>query len=413
MRIANVRREGGAGVVRSVADVAFEEADRPGLSVYFEVDEQDADALWRGAEPFAVALFPAASWHGERRVAVDGPLCGELRTSLEDHARVLTRWYGRCAEPRMEATGGFTASRPAEPTRTAMMLTGGIDALASLRRNRLDVPPDHPHAIRTGIWVFGLSARHAPGGVEDPERRRGYERHLERLRVFGRGVGLDVVSVRTNLLHAYEGWESWRDAGFGAGTAAAGHALGRRYSRIVFNSSGAGLDTSPHASHPLLDDRLSSGAVRVVSGLPYRSRLEKVALVAAWPEALEILRPCLVPGGTPPETLNCGHCEKCVRTMLELAAVGALERAPAFRRHRLTAADLHANPPRGRRAIYYDDVLVEALEAHGRPDLADAVRYALERLRLTPWQRRIRKWRRSLEKRLPSRRRMVPASRRR
>jgi hypothetical protein len=233
----------------------------------------------------------------------------------------------------------------------------------------------------------------------DPERLRRHREHVDRLARFGATTGLTVISVRTNLLLAWDS-QGWRDAGFGAGTVAAAHALSRRLSGSVMGSTGAGTWFDPHGHHPLLDDRLSSGALRAVPGLPYRTRHEKVGLLAAWPEALEVLHPCFLREDPAPGRVNCGTCEKCLRTMLSLEAFGALARTPAFAGFTLTAeAVLRAPRAKGLHLLYGDD-LARDLDARGRRDLADVVRTVMAKARMTRWQRRRARWRNSVAKRL-------------
>jgi hypothetical protein len=77
----------------------------------------------------------------------------------------------------------------------------------------------------------------------------------------------------------------------------------------------------------LLDPEYSSTDLQILhDGLRF-TRLEKVRLVAEWDVALQNLRVCT---SNTPGLLNCGKCEKCVRTMTELLAIGKLEQAHAF-----------------------------------------------------------------------------------
>jgi hypothetical protein len=50
---------------------------------------------------------------------------------------------------------------------------------------------------------------------------------------------------------------------------------------------------------------------------------DKTAIVARSSLAMETLRPCAGPSAD----YNCGRCEKCLRTMLDLTLAGALERS--------------------------------------------------------------------------------------
>jgi hypothetical protein len=71
----------------------------------------------------------------------------------------------------------------------------------------------------------------------------------------------------------------------------------------------------------------SSGAVHVEHAGGDVSRREKIATIVRDQRALGWLRVCYK---NPDQTYNCGRCEKCVRTMLSLHALGALEQAQTF-----------------------------------------------------------------------------------
>jgi hypothetical protein len=100
------------------------------------------------------------------------------------------------------------------------------------------------------------------------------------------------------------------------------------------------------------------------------SRLEKVRDLVNWPTALGALRVCpaqLEDGG------NCGKCEKCLRTRLELLAAGVEETSALG--PSLTPIELwdEAVPvPTGHRAIMYEDLL-PALRARGLGALCRAL----------------------------------------
>jgi hypothetical protein len=96
------------------------------------------------------------------------------------------------------------------------------------------------------------------------------------------------------------------------------------------------------------------------------SRLEKVRELASWPTAINSLRVCPGNAGDRP---NCGRCEKCLRTRLELLAVG-VESTEAFGPS-VMAAELwdHAVPtPIGDRALRYIELL-PSLRARGLDEL--------------------------------------------
>jgi len=144
--------------------------------------------------------------------------------------------------------------------------------------------------------------------------------------------------------------------------AAVGHAAIAGAAVLFLGSSYPVADLVPWGSHPAVDGLFSSQRVTLVHDGSRFSRLQKVCDLASWPTALAALRVC-------PEGLgmraNCGECEKCLRTRLELLAAG-VEETEAFGPS-LTPSELwnEAIPgPIGDRAIFYED-LIGPLRARG------------------------------------------------
>ena len=79
-----------------------------------------------------------------------------------------------------------------------------------------------------------------------------------------------------------------------------------------------------------------------------------------------------------PDKLNCGRCEKCVRTMLELEALGLLDKTRAFEADQVDPAwlDAFSITIRVREPFYQE--LISPLNARGRTDLAEVIEAKLK-----------------------------------
>ena len=89
--------------------------------------------------------------------------------------------------------------------------------------------------------------------------------------------------------------------------------------------------------------------------------------------ALQHLRVCNQFKAYRPGALNCGKCEKCVRTMLALAALGVLHKTQAFPHQDISEDLVHSmRKLRHAKAPFYEE-LIAPLLAGGRDDLARAV----------------------------------------
>ena len=252
---------------------------------------------------------------------------------------LLREWRGLARPPLIvEATPRTVVSRT--PDRAGSFLSGGIDALATLRGNRLHYPRDHPASIRDGIIVYGLE-------VEQPEA---FEKVLDNLAPIARDADVTLIPVYTNVRALEPSWIFWHEVSLGSICAAIAHALKRRLTLAYLGSSAdiPHLDP-PTGTHPLLDSNYTSGDL------------------------------------TRRGALNCGRCEKCVRTQLALLCAGALDRTSAFQSVDLSEAAVGA-------AIFSESAyrsyqeLIEPLRAIGRGDLARLAARKVARSRGRDWR---------------------------
>jgi hypothetical protein len=107
------------------------------------------------------------------------------------------------------------------------------------------------------------------------------------------------------------------------------------------------------------------------------SRLAKVRLIAKWDVALKHLRTCNISNEYISGALNCGECEKCLRTKLSLMALGMLERTTAFRNNEISTDLIKAKVNLGKSSFMYYYELVDILAEQGYHDYAKIIKRKL------------------------------------
>ena len=123
------------------------------------------------------------------------------------------------------------------------------------------------------------------------------------------------------------------------------------------SSSIANDDDSPWGSHWKLDPLWSSSRLEVVYFGADHRRAEKVVAIAREPLARQYLRVCWEHRDA---RANCSKCEKCIRTRLVLASVGALDDFPVFDGMASLARDLDALTPHRVRGRVYTRLLADS-----------------------------------------------------
>ncbi len=374
MRIESLFSRRGDTRVEVGATIVWEDAPRPPVDLVYGAEGEGAPSIEPEPDAFLLAAAFPAIRHGERRIALEGAACPRLRDGLEAAAALIEGWYGEPRRlPAIEPSGGFRAPFPASP-RSAAFLSGGADSLDLFLRNRSRFATDHPASIRDGLHVAGFPFIHAPGSDAEQDLRDRASRSSSAL-----AAALDVALTRidSNILDVEPSFAFAGREYFAAAYASMAHLFSSRWTDVAL-ASGHEIPAvlTPTGSHPLLDPLFSTGALEIRHEGADRTRLEKIEAIAARPELLAHLLVCHeapLPGGV----LNCGRCEKCVRTMTELAAAGAPPGAASFAAELTPAAIESADVPAD--LGFYWPPLVEPLRRRGRLDLARAVERRVRR----------------------------------
>jgi hypothetical protein len=196
--------------------------------------------------------------------------------------------------------------------------SGGVDSSANLRVNRATYPIGHPRSVTHCVFVQGFDI-----GINDEAV---LETTLSALSTATLDCGARLIPVRSNLRRLDPSTPFWMREWHGAALASVAHALSKGLGSVSIASTyEAARLPRLWGSHPLLDPLYGSEDVRVYhDGIQY-SRLDKLRVVASWDVGLRNLRVCTRRGAS--GRLNCGRCEKCLRTALELLAIGQLDRS--------------------------------------------------------------------------------------
>jgi hypothetical protein len=383
MKISGIGRESSARGERVAAHVVWEACDRPARRIFFEVPSELGEDLSTEPESFAVGCAVPAMSYGERRLAIEGSLCPRVRDGLLGAGALLRSWHGESfATISIEASEGFRAKAPASSARSALFLSGGIDSLYALASNRADFPLDHPASFRDALIVRGFSFF----PPDTAQANDVWRRSSTAVRTLASAAGVVPIPITTNLREIEPDFALFARY-FVLLLAAAAHALARR---VTTASIAADLEISrlfPWGSHPLLHALAGSSAVDVVESGGERTRLEKTRALARHPELLATVVVCQE-GPLPGDVLNCGRCEKCVRTLVALMIAGVPESGrKAFAVRSADAGAIDRLRGAGTPAIrYFWSEIVAALDAAGLGNLADAGRRLIERsLRAEDW----------------------------
>jgi hypothetical protein len=271
-----------------------------------------------------------------------------LASRLETIRDIFAAWIrgGHLVPLNFECSPDLAASKKG----VSLFFSGGVDSFYSLIKHRDEV--------ENLVLVQGFDIPLAD--------TRTFALAEAQARDAARHFGKRLIVVKTNLHWEQPsvpgGWGMYH----GAALAAVAHALAPNHVKVYIASSYSYADLHPWGSHPLLDPLWSTESVKIVHD-GGETRLDKLRLLVQHPEALSRLRVCWENLGS----YNCGLCEKCIRTMLGLRALG-IDHCAAF-------PDALRPELVRQQELSHDSVLFwrELLEAGLSPALSAAVRSAI------------------------------------
>jgi hypothetical protein len=343
------RREGGRLVIAATLEWPGGEKE----SLWYRVSEEWEGAVTQQLDPFAVALVMLAMRRGAH-VRFHGRVSPSLLANLEEYQTIWQFW-----RPDVYTVVDLSADSEAEAEMAhgggaIVSFSGGVDACYSVCRHVQERAGRRNVAIKAGVILEGFDI---PLG--DPN----YETAVARGTQMLDSVGVPLLTAATNWRdmeqrHAM----SWTD-GFGSAIISCLSLFSRQFGVGMLGSGDRYYDVRPHGSTPLTDPLLGSTSFSVRHDGAAASRIEKVALVAQWSQALQYLRVCWE---GPNKGGNCSRCEKCIRTILDFRVAG-LGLPPCFD-HDVSLGQIRTVP------IWFDSQMkefqsiVDHADAHGLGD---------------------------------------------
>jgi hypothetical protein len=302
--IRNIRTSHDSSLIEAELEIGAESH-----YVYFRSNDI---SLTANLEAFiAFALLPSMKLGGV--LVADGKASERFLNAIHKIIDTYCSWNSSLRRVRISNVAPEIKDNCQEQ-RVGIFFSGGVDSFYTFLKHRDE--------ITDMIFINGFDL------FSDNDALR--SKTSEMIHKIGSSFGKRVIEVETNL-HIYfhtffkRGWAALTH---GAALASVGHVLSPFFKRIFIATSHTYDDLSPWGTHPLLDPLWSTEKLEFIHDGCEATRIDKVALLSQFDIALQFLRVCLSPRLN--GAYNCGHCEKCLRTMINLYIVGALDRCATF-----------------------------------------------------------------------------------
>jgi hypothetical protein len=313
----------------------------------------------------AVALTLTAAMTEPGPLRVEAPVDELLLRRLPEIQALLLSWqkageWPSIAPVRHEVEV-VCPTVPAPPRGSdrdvAAFFSAGVDSWATVLRH-----PDITHLIYMKGFDVPL------GDVHEAHHARMRDAVARSAQRFGKSV----IWVEINARDLYEPMLAGPVYG-GSFRAAVARVLAPRFARI-YNAAGIHYDRLfPNSGHPMLDHLWGTGGLEYLHDGADLRRVDKMALVAGEEAVHAVLRVCWK---DPHSERNCGRCEKCLRTMVALEVLGALDRFETFPELDLEAVAA-VRPAFGPEIAYWHENLELAAERGASRELIGAIEECL------------------------------------
>jgi hypothetical protein len=299
------------------ARVKSDNARKPFLLRYCYPRELKGSLMVENGDPFLAAVLLPAMKTGET-VEIPGCVSPRLLRASDKIQALYKSFDDSLSYAQIRAVSRGEHSRPINRTsRKGLFFSCGVDSYYSLFKNLTNHPQDE-ETITDLIAVRGFDTSFA----SDPAVFRTV---LANTRTVSKEFRKNVLPVATNVRDLAVRFVDWADLYVGAAIASVALSLEDVFEKVYVASSYSRDQLIPYGSHPALDPMWSTEQLSIVHDACETQRVDKARFIAQFPVVTKTLRVCTY-GPFSQSIYNCGICEKCLRTMVDLYVAGALRK---------------------------------------------------------------------------------------
>jgi len=354
--------------VRVSAYIEVETKKEYSDTLWYEFDEEYEKYISKDSNGFVTAMLFLAMYLGED-MEVKGRMSPKLAYGLKEFQGFFNFWHPKDFKIIKITCDGFEIEK-STPEGVMCTFSGGVDSFYTLYQHLPENEDSPQHQLTHCLLLDGFAI------PRTDELNYSYTLIRESYEKLTRKLGIKLVFVATNLADFYQGKISPVQID-GPVLASAPLILGGLISTFHIASCLTYSQVLPRGSNAITNSLLSTEKLTVTIHGSDKSRVDKTVAIANWPETYDKLRVCWEDTGVK----NCCRCEKCVRTMITLKAVGVLSRYKTFPLP-LKRARVRNWPLYEKHNFWFAKEIIEYAKTEGRDKLVFDVRYAMVRSRV-------------------------------
>lgn len=288
--------------------------------IWYRVPEEFSHLLSLQSDAFLIPCLLAGMYFQEA-IEVRGPVSPRLAYNLAEYQHLLSLRFPESLSP-VNINYNLLRALPGNPQGVGTTFSGGVDSLFTLWKHLPQNQPIPGHQVTHAVFIKGFDILPS----EDPH----YQFLLEKFKPAAAEIGVELIPLETNLLSIIH--KRLPSPNFyGPIIIGTGQVFGAGFGKFIIPSSWdhKQLQKKAYSSDPLIDPFLSTDTLEVIHHGATHARIDKVEAIADWEIARKVLWVCEIHKFTQ-DTWNCSRCEKCVRAMIPLYALGKMDKFKSF-----------------------------------------------------------------------------------
>jgi len=289
------------GLYKTSLSILYEDKKH---SIYFSSYDIELNITANSILP--MLLVPALAVAKKLKIPSLSPKLEENSKQLQS---IYTTWYSDLNKVKIESSAlEITLNEPKKPLtaqKTACFFSGGVDSFYTLLSLKKDVD-----AI---IYVHGFDV-----DINDIKRRKKISEHLIKISA---EFNVQLIEIETNLRTFSDTLSPWGSHYVSSALAAIAHLISGSFNTVYITTDDSYNMLLPWGNHLLTTPLWSSEELYIKPYAADKNRYQRTEFISSNKTVQNYLRVCWK---NPNEKINCGQCEKCLRTITALFLLNRL-----------------------------------------------------------------------------------------
>jgi len=282
---------------------------------WYRIPDQYAEFISLQSDAFLLPALQAAMHFGED-IQVRATVSPRLAYHLDEYQFIQSFNFPKELH-KVNIHYERLAPLQADPRAVGASFSGGVDSFFTLYKHLPQNQPLSEYQITHALFINGFD-------ITQIDRVKYQNLFLQYQHLLA-NLNIELLPLETNLVSSVIPWLEYRRF-YAPVLLGSILAFGYLFKRFILSNSRHYTQAQVN-SNPLADRLLSTETLDLEYFGATILREDKLEVISEWQMAQQALRVC---GAPSLENLNCSKCEKCVRTMLPLYALGKMAQFRTF-----------------------------------------------------------------------------------